>query len=118
MVSLKEIGSSILLFFLVFGMSATVDIGHVWKQLRNRNALLTGISLQFLILPFVGFIIVRLLDMDAPLGITLLVVTSSPGGSYSNWYDRSINRVHRCVCWVVVCCMSGCMDLRPGAWLH
>lgn len=81
---LQEIGAHVLLFFLVFGMSATVDIGQMKKQLRNRNALLTGISLQFLILPFVGFVIVKVLNMDAPLGITLLVVTSSPGGSYSN----------------------------------
>lgn len=84
------IAADLLLFFLVFGMSATTDIGHVRKQLRNRNALLTGISLQFVILPFVGFVMVKLLRLDAPLGITLLVVTSSPGGSYSNWYVQEI----------------------------
>jgi predicted Na+-dependent transporter len=79
------IGSSILLFFLVFGMSATVDILHMRKQIRNRNALLTGVSLQFIILPFLGFCVVRIMGMSAPMGISLLVVTSSPGGSYSNW---------------------------------
>jgi predicted Na+-dependent transporter len=79
-----EIGAHVLLFFLVFGMSATVDIGHMRKQLRNKYALGTGIVLQFVILPFVGFVIVKILKMDAPMGITLLVVTSSPGGSYSN----------------------------------
>ncbi|KAL3943347.1 MAG: hypothetical protein SGBAC_002588 [Bacillariaceae sp.] len=81
---LQEIGAHVLLFFLVFGMSATVDIPRMKKQMRNRSALLIGIALQFLILPFVGFAIVRLLNLSAPLGITLLVVTSSPGGSYSN----------------------------------
>jgi predicted Na+-dependent transporter len=79
-----EIGAHILLFLLVFGMSATVDIGHMRKQMRNRKAIGTGIALQFFILPFVGFCIVKILKMPAPLGITLLVVTSSPGGSYSN----------------------------------
>jgi predicted Na+-dependent transporter len=80
-----EVTSSILLFFLVFGMSATVDIKKMKRQLRNRNALLTGISLQFIILPFIGFLVVSMLKLDAPMGITLLVITSSPGGSYSNW---------------------------------
>ena len=80
-----EVGSYILLYFLVFGMSATVDIRQLRKQLRNRNALLTGITLQFIILPFLGFVVVKILQLDAPMGITLLVVTSSPGGSYSNW---------------------------------
>jgi predicted Na+-dependent transporter len=82
---LAEIGSSVLLYFLVFGMSATVDIRQLRKQLRNRNALLTGITLQFIVLPFLGFVVVKLLQLPAPMGITLLVITSSPGGSYSNW---------------------------------
>jgi predicted Na+-dependent transporter len=86
MAILAEIGSSIFLFCLVFGMSATVDIRKLRKQIRNRNALLTGVTLQFIILPFLGFIVVKILQLPAPMGITLLVVTSSPGGSYSNWY--------------------------------
>jgi predicted Na+-dependent transporter len=79
-----QIGAHVLLFFLVFGMSATVDIAQMRKQLKNRTAILIGIFLQFVILPFVGFLIVKLLKMDAAIGVTLLVVTSSPGGSYSN----------------------------------
>lgn len=79
-----EIGAHILLFFLVFGMSATVDIVQMRKQLRNWKALMIGLSLQFIFLPFVGFCIVKILRMDAAIGVTLLVVTSSPGGSYSN----------------------------------
>lgn len=86
-----EITSSILLFFLVFGMSATVDIKKMRKQLRNHNALLTGVALQFIILPFIGFLLVTILKLDAPMGITLLVVTSSPGGSYSNWWCSIFN---------------------------
>lgn len=85
MPSLAEVGSNFLLFFLVFGMSATVNIDKLRKQLGNRYALLTGISLQFVILPFVGFMVVRIFNFPPAVGITLLVVTSSPGGSYSNW---------------------------------
>lgn len=83
--TLTEVFSNFLLFFLVFGMSATVDIDKLRKQLQNRQALVTGVSMQFLILPFVGFCVVKAFQFSAPIGITLLVVTSSPGGSYSNW---------------------------------
>mmetsp|Transcript_3016 Transcript_3016/g.4442 ORF Transcript_3016/g.4442 Transcript_3016/m.4442 type:complete len:476 (-) Transcript_3016:3272-4699(-) len=86
-----EIASSVLLFFLVFGMSATVDIRQLRKQVSNKTALLIGISLQFIILPFLGFVVVNVLNMDAPMGITLLVITSSPGGSYSNWWCSIFN---------------------------
>jgi len=88
---LKEIGSAILLFCLVFGMSATVEMKKLKKQLRNRQALLIGLLLQFIILPFCGFVVVKILHMHPVMGITLLVVTSSPGGSYSNWWCSLFN---------------------------
>jgi len=86
-----QIGAHIFLFFLVFGMSATVDIARMKKQMRNRAALGIGLLLQFIILPFVGFLIVKILKLPTPVGITLLVVTSSPGGSYSNWWCSMFN---------------------------
>mmetsp|Transcript_22773 Transcript_22773/g.56437 ORF Transcript_22773/g.56437 Transcript_22773/m.56437 type:complete len:379 (+) Transcript_22773:132-1268(+) len=86
-----ELGAHFLLFFLVFGMSATVDIGQMKKQMRNWKALMIGLSLQFVFLPFVGFCVVKMLRMDAAIGVTLLVVTSSPGGSYSNWWCSLFN---------------------------
>ena len=39
---LSEVGSRVLLFMLIFGMSATVDINNLRRQLRNRNAIITG----------------------------------------------------------------------------
>ena len=80
-----SITGNVLLFCLVFGMSATVDIGCLRAQLKNQKAIFTGLFLQFIVLPFSGFFVVKFLKMDFITGITLLVVTSSPGGSYSNW---------------------------------
>jgi predicted Na+-dependent transporter len=86
-----EVLSSLLLFFLVFGMSATVEVQQLRKHLHSGTALLIGITLQFLILPFVGFLTVKLFQLPATVGITLLVITSSPGGSYSNWWCSMFN---------------------------
>jgi predicted Na+-dependent transporter len=89
--ALADVFSSALLFSLVFGMSATVDVRHVIKQLCNWQALMIGASLQFVILPFIGFLVVKILRLEASVGITLLVITSSPGGSYSNWWCSMFN---------------------------
>jgi predicted Na+-dependent transporter len=86
MVDWIELAANVLLFALVFGMSATVDIKCLNEQLHNRNAILMGMFLQFVVLPFLGFLVVITLDLDQTCGVMLLVVTSSPGGSYSNWY--------------------------------
>jgi predicted Na+-dependent transporter len=96
---------NVLLFLLVFGMSATVDIGSMNQQLRNKNAILLGIFCQFILLPFLGFVIVRIFQLDAAIGITLLVVTSSPGGSYSNWWvisERSL-KIPKSICSTSCC---------------
>lgn len=86
-----EIISSVLLFFLVYGMSATVEIQHLLLQMKNIHALLIGFCMQFIILPFIGFCCIKIFRLPSPVGITLLVVTSSPGGSYSNWWCSVFN---------------------------
>lgn len=86
-----SIGSSILLFCLVFGMSATVELKQLRKQARNWKALLVGIGMQFVLLPFFGFLMVKVFDLDSAVGVTLMVITSSPGGSYSNWWCSLFN---------------------------
>ena len=81
----------VLLFCLVFGMSATVDIEALKQQLCNKEAIVSGLFLQFGIVPLLGFAVVKILKLDHATGVTLLVVSSSPGGSYSNWWCSMFN---------------------------
>ena len=98
--------SNVLLFFLIFGMSATVDCKNIKKQISNKFAIGVGLGTQFIIMPVLGFIAVKVFSKadgftDA-MGITLLVVTSSPGGSYSNWWCSLFNADRECSSIVVV----------------
>jgi predicted Na+-dependent transporter len=92
---LSVVFSNLFLFFLIFGMSATVDVKHMKKQLTNRFAIGTGVTMQFLFMPVLGFLAVMMLrnnpGMTRPMELLLLVVTSSPGGSYSNWWCSLFN---------------------------
>lgn len=85
----------VFLFFLVFGLSATVPIKQLRRQLGNRWALFTGGVMQFIIMPLVGFLAVvsfkNTPSFTEAMGLSLLVVTSSPGGSYSNWWCSLFN---------------------------
>jgi predicted Na+-dependent transporter len=91
MSNIIAIVGNVLLFTLVFGMSATVDVPSMLLQLKNVKALCVGMICQFFITPVLGYIVVRLLQLPMAQGITLLVVTSSPGGSYSNWWCSLFN---------------------------
>ncbi|KAL7540803.1 hypothetical protein ACHAXR_010391 [Thalassiosira sp. AJA248-18] len=91
---LAQIISSTLLFILIFGMSATVDVRHLRQQVHNKFAILTGVATQFIIMPVLGYVSVILLSkhgLTEPMAISLLIVTASPGGSYSNWWISMFN---------------------------
>jgi len=90
----SKVMSNILLFFLIFGLSATVNMKDLKHQLRNKFAIGCGVAMQFIIMPFLGFLAViatRNAGLTEAMGIALLVVTASPGGSYSNWWCSTFN---------------------------
>ena len=90
---LAQVISNTLLFILVFGMSATVDVKHLRQQLNNKLAIMTGCGTQYVIMPLSGFLTVITLKsyLTEPMKVSLLIVTSSPGGSYSNWWCSMFN---------------------------
>ena len=70
------------LFFLVFGLSATVDVRAAWREReRYKRGVVCGLCCQFVLLPFIGFCVVKAFDLGELVGVTLLVVTSSPAGA-------------------------------------
>lgn len=80
------------LFFLVFGLSATVNVRSAWEErARYQRGVLAGLFCQFTLLPFIGFCVVKAFDLGEIVGVPLLVVTSSPGGSYSNFWCSLFN---------------------------
>ena len=82
-----------LTFTLVFGLSASVDVRSFRSKFRQFSGIAVGLFCQFVLLPLFGLATVRLFLDAIPehVGITLLVVTSSPGGSYSNWWCSLFN---------------------------
>ena len=87
--------SNVFLFLLIFGLSATVETKSLRHQLGNKLALVTGCAMQFILLPFLGYIAVLSMgsqySFTKAMGLSLLVVTASPGGSYSNWWCSLFN---------------------------
>lgn len=89
--------SYVLMFMLIFGLAGTIDHAEFRKQFKEKRALALGFCGQFVMLPFLGFCAVKAFDLasltsgpgDTNRGIEaviLLLTTSSPGGSYSNWW--------------------------------
>ena len=54
--------STALLYLLVFGMAAAVDIESFRSRFRDKAGILVGLSCQFVLLPFIGFCAVKMLS--------------------------------------------------------
>ena len=92
--TLAEVTTNLLLFLLIFGLSASVDIKNLVRQLHNKSAILLGVGMQFVVMPLLGYFSVLALKdhgFSPAMGLTLLIVTASPGGSYSNWWCSLFN---------------------------
>jgi predicted Na+-dependent transporter len=93
-IPMAAILSNSLLFFLMFGLCTTVQLDKLHHHLTNRRAILTGMAMQFLVMPLLGFLSVVLFrnsGLTEAMGMSLLVITSSPGGSFSNWWCSTFN---------------------------
>lgn len=90
-----DIGSQVVinlfLFLLVMGMASTVDIRIMRQQLRNCKAISIGLFCQFFLMPLFGYLVTIAFKLPVPVGVTLIIVVSSPGGSYSNWWCSILN---------------------------
>lgn len=83
--------SATLLFLLKVNIAASVDMKAFIARLDRKGGMCIGVACQFIILPFCGFCIARILELEPLYGMALMVIMTSPGGSFSNWWCSVFN---------------------------
>lgn len=69
---------------IMLGMGITLSIGDFKRVLKMPRAVGVGVLAQFLIMPFLGWAIAHLLQLDAAFAVGLILVSCCPGGTASN----------------------------------
>lgn len=72
------------LAIIMLGMGVTLSLEDLKSVLRMPKAVAAGFGLQYLIMPILGWLIARMLRLDAPLAVGLILVSCCPGGTASN----------------------------------
>lgn len=83
--------SASLLFLLKVNIAASVDMKAFIARLDRKAGMAIGVTCQFIILPFCGFAIAKVLKLAPLYGMALMVIMTSPGGSFSNWWCSVFN---------------------------
>ena len=77
---------NVMLFSIMLAMGASLSWDSFKHALKYPKPFLVGMLSQFALLPFLAYLIVLGLDLSAVMGLGLLMIACTPGGSTSNLY--------------------------------
>lgn len=77
---------NLMLFSIMLGMGATLTINNFREPFKSPKPFLIGMLSQFGLLPLLGFLIAMGLQLSPTMGLGLLMIACTPGGSTSNLY--------------------------------
>lgn len=69
---------------VMLGMGMTLTLGDFQRVLTMPKAVAMGFAAQFTIMPFLGWGIAHLLQLETPFAVGLILVACCPGGTASN----------------------------------
>lgn len=69
---------------IMLGMGVTLSVEDFRRVLAIPKSIAVGLLAQYLIMPCLGFGIARLLRLETPLAVGLILVSCCPGGTASN----------------------------------
>ena len=86
--------SNALLFLLIGGMAGSCDAQLLRSKFTTASGfrgILAGLGCQFVLLPLLAFISLTLFPQSPATAISLLIVTTSPGGGFSGFWCFAAN---------------------------
>jgi BASS family bile acid:Na+ symporter len=85
---LTTIGLPVALGIIMFGLGLSLTIADFRRVQRHPRAVVIALVCQLLLLPAVCFGLVVVLDLSPLLGIGMLVLAASPGGTSANLFSH------------------------------
>jgi len=79
---------NITLALIMFGVALGITTDDFKRLFQNPKILLTGIASQFLLLPLVTFIFIKLVNPLPSIALGMMMVAACPGGNISNFMTQ------------------------------
>ncbi len=73
-----------LLGLVMFAMGLTLSVSDFRLVFRQPGLVLIGLCLQYMLMPFIAWLIATLLSLPLPMTLGLILIGSCPGGTASN----------------------------------
>ncbi|MCP3422646.1 bile acid:sodium symporter family protein [Nocardioides pinisoli] len=86
--ALTTVGLPLALAIIMFGLGLDLTVGDFRRVARAPRAVTVALACQILLLPAICFGLVVLFDLPALLGIGMLLLAASPGGTTANLFSH------------------------------
>ncbi|MCF6167801.1 bile acid:sodium symporter family protein [Lutibacter sp.] len=79
---------NVTLAIIMFGVALGITIDDFKRLFKNPRILFTGIISQFILLPFITFIFIKLVNPMPSIALGMMMVAACPGGNISNFMTQ------------------------------
>lgn len=79
---------NITLAIIMFGVALGITIEDFKRLFRNPKILISGIVSQFILLPLVTYILIRIVNPIPSIALGMMMVAACPGGNISNFMTQ------------------------------
>ncbi len=79
---------NITLAIIMFGVALGITVDDFKRLFQNPKILLTGVISQFILLPMVTFIFIKLVNPMPSIALGMMMVAACPGGNISNFMTQ------------------------------
>ena len=76
---------NLILAFIMFGVALEITLDDFRQLLRNPKPVIVGILSQFIVLPFITFLLVVIIEPIPSIALGMFLVAACPGGNISNF---------------------------------
>jgi BASS family bile acid:Na+ symporter len=76
---------NIILAFIMFGVALEITLGDFKQLLQNPRPVIVGILSQFIVLPFITFLLVLTIKPMPSIALGMFLIAACPGGNISNF---------------------------------
>ena len=79
---------NITLAIIMFGVSLGITIDDFKRLFKNPKLFLTGVFSQFLLFPFITFLLINIINPEPSIALGMIMVAACPGGNISNFMTQ------------------------------
>ena len=79
---------NITLALIMFGVALGIKMSDFTNLLKSPKPVIVGILSQFLLIPFITFLLVNIINPEPSIALGMIIVAACPGGNISNFMSK------------------------------